>query len=136
MWSKVWSEKNLHHICQKFLYVFQDIFKFFIKGKNLFYRNLNPSHSPLYPDVLKIKTVIVVKQKFHLFITMVNKSLIWPPNWRDIPAAVWPEMDLWTIFLNKQMAFLFHNNYCFYFQNIWTQLLMWRIVTTVKQIFG
>ena len=27
-------------------------------------------------------------------------------------------------FLYKQMAFLFHNNYCFYFQNIWIQ---WRM---------
>ena len=25
------------------------------------------------------------------------------------------EMDLWIIFLYKQMAFFFHNNYCFFF---------------------
>ena len=30
----------------------------------------------------------------------------------------------------------FHNNYCFYFQNIWIQCQMWRIVITVKQIFA
>ena len=35
---------------------------------------------------------------------MVNKSLIWPPCCQDIPAAVLPEMDLWTIFLYNQMA--------------------------------
>ena len=41
------------------------------KGKDLFGWSNNPSHSTLYPDVLKIKTIIVVKQileKCHLFI--------------------------------------------------------------------
>ena len=33
-------------------------------GKDLFDPNHNASHSTLYPDVLKIKTIIVVKQKF------------------------------------------------------------------------
>ena len=32
--------------------------------KDLFDRSHNPSHSTLYPDVLKIKTIIVVKQNF------------------------------------------------------------------------
>ena len=32
--------------------------------KNLFYCSHNPSHWSLYPDVLKIKTLIVVKQNF------------------------------------------------------------------------
>ena len=34
------------------------------KGKDLFDRGHNPSHLTLYPDVLKIKTIIVVKQNF------------------------------------------------------------------------
>ena len=33
-------------------------------GKDVFDQRHNPSHSTLYPDVLKIKTIIVVKQKF------------------------------------------------------------------------
>ena len=32
------------------------------------------------------------------------------------------------------LKFLFHNNYCFHFQNIWIQCRMWRIETPVKQI--
>ena len=32
--------------------------------KDLFNRSHNPSNSTLYPDVLKIKTIIVVKQIF------------------------------------------------------------------------
>ena len=35
-----------------------------VKGKDLFNRSHNPSHSTLYPDVLKIKTIIVEKQNF------------------------------------------------------------------------
>ena len=38
--------------------------------------------------------------------------------------------------INKQMAFLFHNNYCFYFQNIWIYWRMWQIVAMVKLIFA
>ena len=33
------------------------------KGKDLFDRGHNPSHLTLYPDVLKIKTIIVVNKK-------------------------------------------------------------------------
>ena len=33
-------------------------------GKDLFDRSHNPSHLTMYPDVLKIKTIIVVKQIF------------------------------------------------------------------------
>ena len=33
-----------------------------IRLKDLFDRSHNPSHSTLYPDVLKLKTIIVVKQ--------------------------------------------------------------------------
>ena len=40
----------------------------FGEGKKLFYYSHNLSHWPLYPDVLKIKTIIVVKQKCPLFI--------------------------------------------------------------------
>ena len=29
--------------------------------------------------------------------------------------------DVFAIFFYKQMSFFFHNNYCFYFQNIWIQ---------------
>ena len=32
--------------------------------KDVFDRSHNPSHSRLYPDVLKIKTIIVLKQNF------------------------------------------------------------------------
>ena len=34
------------------------------RHKDLFDRGHNPSHSTLYLDVLKIKTIIVVKQNF------------------------------------------------------------------------
>ena len=34
------------------------------EGKDLFDRSHNPSHSTLYPEVFKIKTIIVAKQKF------------------------------------------------------------------------
>ena len=34
------------------------------KGKDLFDRFHNPSHSTLYPDVLKMKTILVEKQNF------------------------------------------------------------------------
>ena len=37
-----------------------------LQDKDLLYRGHNPSHSTLYPDVLNIKTIIVVK--CHLFI--------------------------------------------------------------------
>ena len=40
----------------------RDEFEDLSKGKNLFYRSHNLSHWPLYPDVLKIKTIIVVKK--------------------------------------------------------------------------
>ena len=33
-------------------------------SKDLFDQSQNPSHSTLYPDVLKIKTIVVVKPKF------------------------------------------------------------------------
>ena len=36
------------------------------KGKKMFYHSYNLSHWPLYPDVLNVKTIIVVKQKFNI----------------------------------------------------------------------
>ena len=39
---------------------------------------------------------------------MINKSLIWPLCCQNIPATVWSEMDLWTIFL-----YLNKWNFCF-----------------------
>ena len=48
-------------------------------GKDLFDQSHNPSHSTLYPDVLKIKTIIVEKQNFtkmlFVYFLQVYKSI-------------------------------------------------------------
>ena len=48
-------------------------------GKDLFDWSHNPSHSTLYPDVLKIKTIIVEKQSFtkmpFIYYLQVYKSI-------------------------------------------------------------
>ena len=38
--------------------------KYYLQGKDLFDRTHNPSHLTLYTDVLKIKTIIVVKKNW------------------------------------------------------------------------
>ena len=91
--------------------------KYWFLTKNWFDYTHNLSHSPLYPDVLKIKTIIVVKQ---------NKNICY-----------YIQIHLWLLCARLgQMAFLFHSNYSFYFQNIWIQWWMWQIVSMVKPIFG
>ena len=65
------------------------------------------------------------KMPFVYLLKMVNKSLIWPPCCRNIPAVVWPEMDL------QQLLFLFSKHLdtmanvtdCEYSQtNLWIRL--------------
>ena len=72
------------------------------KGKKLFYHSHNLSHWPLYPDVLKVKTIhnCCETKMPHLFIKIVHKSIIFATTLcrQDVPAAVWLKMDLWTIF--------------------------------------
>ena len=55
------------------------IFIYLINSKDLFDWSHNPSHSTLYPDVLKIKTIIVEKQNFtkmpFVYYLQVNKSI-------------------------------------------------------------
>ena len=65
------------------------------KFKDLFDWSHNPSHSLLYPDVLKIKTIIVVKQLFEKmpFVFINYKSIIWQPCCPDVQAAELSEMD-------------------------------------------
>ena len=93
-------------------------------GKDLFYRTHNPSHLTLYPDVLKLKTIVVSDfffQKCHLFIiykSISGYSMAW---------TFWQWGVDYGFVFNKQMAFLkkkIHNNYCFYIQNIWIQCRM------------
>ena len=62
------SQMSFRQVCQSWkAQVDQPQFwikKLDLKGKDLFDQSHNPSHSTLYPDVLKIKTIIVVKQIF------------------------------------------------------------------------
>ena len=57
----------------------------------------NPSHLTFYPDVLKIKTIIVVKQIFSkmpfVYYLQINKSIIWQPCCQDVQAAELSEID-------------------------------------------
>ena len=56
--------------------------KLWFRVKALFYHSHNPPHSTLYPDVLKIKTIIVVKYKLvkmpFVYYLQIYKSMIWP----------------------------------------------------------
>ena len=67
---------------------------------------------------------------------MINKSLTATLLPRHLSRSVARNGFVDHFFIYKQMAFLFHNNYCFHFQNIWIQWRMWRIVNTVKLIFA
>ena len=90
--------------------------------KNLFYSSHNPSHSPLCRDVFKIKTMIVVKQKCHLFINykVTNPLLatlrLGRPGSRV--ARFWickfvnnKQMTFLKIFVSQQSLFLFSKHY-------------------------
>ena len=75
-----------------------------IEGKDLFDWSHNPSHSILYPDVLKIKTMIFVKQNFakmpFVYYLQIHFWQLW--SW-DVLAA---GLSDYRCVNNKQMAFL------------------------------
>ena len=64
--------------------------------KDLFDREHNPSHSSLCPDVLKIKTIIVVNKKFakmpFVYYLQIYKSISgYSIYGLDVLAAGWPD---------------------------------------------
>ena len=62
------------------------------KIKDLLAREHNPSHSTLYPDILKTKTTTLVKQKFakmsFVYYLQIN---FWLLCSLDVLAAGWPD---------------------------------------------
>ena len=87
--------------------------------KDLFDLSHNPSHSTLYPDVLKIKTIIVVKQIFakmpFVYLLQIHNLatlLPWRPSCRVVRNGF---VNLWIInkwpflqsFVSQQFLFLF-----------------------------
>ena len=87
------------------------------QSKDLFDRSHNPSHSTLYPESRCFEN---------------KNNNYWER--KQCKNAI----CLLLIYFTKQIHFckyLFHNNYCFYFQNIWIRCRMWRIVGPVEQIF-
>ena len=96
-------------------------------NKDLFDREHNPSHSTLYPDVLNIKTIIVLNFFFKnaIYLLIINLQI---NNLATLlPGRPGRRVARNRFVNNKQIAFwnfLFHNNYCFYFQNIWIQCRM------------
>ena len=85
--------------------------------KDLFDRRHNLSHSTLYPDVLKIKTIIVVKQKFsklpfvYYYLQIHNLATLLPrcPSCRVVRNGVLinKQMAFLHIFVSQQLLFLF-----------------------------
>ena len=60
--------------------------------KDLFDRDHNPSHFTMYPDVLKIKTIIVAKQKFAKIPFVYYLQIhFWLLCGLDVLTAVWPD---------------------------------------------
>ena len=110
-----------------------------IRIKDLFDRGHNPSNSTLYPNVLKIKTIIVVNFFLNaiclLFKKQIHNLATLLPGRPSRKVARNGFVNLYIINKWHFCTFLFQNNYCFYFQNIWIQCQMWWIVSQVKQIF-
>ena len=84
----IFTSKSLIHVVTRYIGTFKDLFN----------RSHNPSHSTLYQDVLKVKTIIDVKQIIakipFVYYLQISKSIIWQPRCQDIQAAELSEMDL------------------------------------------
>ena len=78
-------------------------------SKNQFGRSHSPSKWPSYPDVLKIKAIIVVKQKCHLTIKKNPQFRLWLYWGWDILIPGHRMARLWICgpFVYQQMAFLY-----------------------------
>ena len=86
-------------------------------------RTHNPSHLPLYPNVLKIKTIIVGKQKCYLFIKKNGPQSI--SSYTAAAGMSWLQggqiTDLWTNFFINKYGIFVSQQLLFFFQNIWKQ---------------
>ena len=77
----------------------------------MFDRDHNPSHLTLYPDILKINKIIVVKQKFAKMPFVYYLQI----HFGYSAAAGWPDYRFVKFVINKKVAFLKFLTIMFFF---------------------